>query len=109
MTMRSANARYSADPGGVSAQIDLIGVPWLMIGRSRDPHRMAAPRAASYAAGTLGNPAPRPSRQAEVECLCTASAESECALLPLLVYEATPTILPMSGRAQGGSDIDDPL
>jgi hypothetical protein len=26
------NARYSADPDGVSAQIDLIGVPWLNIG-----------------------------------------------------------------------------
>jgi hypothetical protein len=26
------NAVFSADPDGVSAQIDLIGVPWLMIG-----------------------------------------------------------------------------
>jgi hypothetical protein len=30
--MRLGNARYSADPDGVSAQIDLIGVPWLNIG-----------------------------------------------------------------------------
>jgi len=27
-----SNALYSADPDGVSAQIDLIGVPWLNIG-----------------------------------------------------------------------------
>jgi hypothetical protein len=32
MTMRSANVRYSADPDDVSAQIDLLGVPRLMIG-----------------------------------------------------------------------------
>jgi hypothetical protein len=29
-SMRSANARHSADPVDVSAHIDLIGVPWLM-------------------------------------------------------------------------------
>jgi hypothetical protein len=29
--MRMRNARYSADPDDASAQIDLIGVPWLMI------------------------------------------------------------------------------
>jgi hypothetical protein len=27
MTMRGFNARYSADPDNISAQIDLIGVP----------------------------------------------------------------------------------
>jgi hypothetical protein len=32
ISMRSANARYSADPDGVGAQVGLIGVPWLMIG-----------------------------------------------------------------------------
>jgi hypothetical protein len=31
MSMRMGNARYSADPDDASAQIDLIGVPWLMI------------------------------------------------------------------------------
>jgi hypothetical protein len=30
--MCGLNAHYSADPDDVSAQIDLIGVPWLMIG-----------------------------------------------------------------------------
>jgi hypothetical protein len=33
MTMRSDNARYSEDPDDISAQIDLIGVLWLPIGR----------------------------------------------------------------------------
>jgi len=32
MTTRSICARSSADPDDVSAQVDLIGVPWLMIG-----------------------------------------------------------------------------
>ncbi len=32
ITMQTANSLFSADPDGVSAQIDLIGVPWLMIG-----------------------------------------------------------------------------
>ena len=31
MSMWIGNARYSADPDDVSAQISLIGVPWLMI------------------------------------------------------------------------------
>jgi hypothetical protein len=39
--MWPGNSLISADPDGVSAQIDLIGVPWLMIGRSRDPRRTA--------------------------------------------------------------------
>jgi hypothetical protein len=30
--MRRRNSLTSADPDDVSAQIDLIGVPWLMIG-----------------------------------------------------------------------------
>jgi hypothetical protein len=29
--MRSPNFHYSADPHDISAQIDLIGMPWLMI------------------------------------------------------------------------------
>jgi hypothetical protein len=32
MSMRLGNVRHSADLDGVSAQIDLIGVPWLNIG-----------------------------------------------------------------------------
>jgi hypothetical protein len=32
MSMRSANARYSADPDDANAEIVLIGMPWLMIG-----------------------------------------------------------------------------
>ncbi len=31
MGMRSPNFHYSADPHDISAQIDLIGMPWLMI------------------------------------------------------------------------------
>jgi hypothetical protein len=27
-----ADARYSADPDDISAQIDLIGMPWLKVG-----------------------------------------------------------------------------
>jgi hypothetical protein len=31
MGMRSPNFHYSADPHDISAQIDLIGMPWLII------------------------------------------------------------------------------
>ena len=32
MNMCVVNTRYSADPDDIGAQIDLIGLPWLMIG-----------------------------------------------------------------------------
>jgi hypothetical protein len=42
-----ANARYSADPDDIGAQIDLIGVPWLMIGEDAS----SAPNAYSRVTG----------------------------------------------------------
>jgi hypothetical protein len=51
MTKRPANVLYSADPDGVSAQIDLIGVPWLMIGK--DPVIRAERRLRARPAGCL--------------------------------------------------------
>jgi hypothetical protein len=46
MGMRLPNFHYSADPYDISAQIDLIGMPWLMI--REDPS--AAPISGSRAA-----------------------------------------------------------
>jgi hypothetical protein len=45
--MCKSNVLYSADPDDVSAQIDLIGVPWLMIGEEPS----AAPNDGSSANG----------------------------------------------------------
>jgi hypothetical protein len=45
--MCKSNVLYSADPDDVSAQIDLIGVPWLMIGEEPS----AAPNHGSSANG----------------------------------------------------------
>jgi hypothetical protein len=36
---------HRPDPDDASAQIDLIGVPWMIISRERQPHRTAARRA----------------------------------------------------------------
>ena len=103
MSMHALNARYSADPDGVSAQIDFTGVPWLMIGRSRDPRQNAARRAVIESCPHVRRPRPtadgrRPSSSSqahvysfpvpdEIVLSCRESAVGLCAI-PELTCES---------------------
>ncbi len=72
-TTGSPDARSSADPDGVSAQIDLIGVPWLNIGFEPS----AAPNGGNARAGQVEEPITQ----------CEKLFSVACRVLPLLARE----------------------
>jgi hypothetical protein len=60
--MRHDNTLNSADPDGVSAQIDLIGVPWLNIGFEPS----AAPNGGDACAAVAGRRSHNVTRRARI-------------------------------------------